>query len=694
MTALEKRILAKMRNAYDQSINSKAWTTWKKQVKVATDYLAGRQSPNLPDDAEKQYFVINVVKGVITRLAAMLAEGMYRSVVESKDHKETPVTAALKDILEALQERNFFEAQIFDLGKDMLECGFAGIRCSIDTLDDPDLPPITLERMIPGSFMISPFSNKPYDRLLGSPYIIHDYLRSRGDLIAMYPDSKAGINKLKGLRGGGMGEFQYSGVGTDESMLSDDILRAESNVTQPRALDSIDPNSDDLIRFRDFTWSEVKRGNDGVRRKKWYYASFALDPSYGVEGDVHTVILAYGAYKYALPPYVLMTSGMTKDSPYGQPPLCTLLDIQDATNLMLSIILSVMASVAKIGRLIFVDGNVIGPDEREIIESGGSVVTVDVKKGQLQNVGDAFKTANVTIPNFGEFTTMLQSMMMINKDISGVNDAVTGNVPGTSRLSTNSINSLQNATLLAQRRSRINMDFVATEVGRMMLDMVKEHWVMPFSTMDVGGRIGLPVNEMLPPQIAGPILDELMTNGGPEMPNSLRIFPKSEGDEEADMESIPVDYENTEAVEQLIREISADPMLGPEAMSIGVNDITVADVNVKITIEREYKEKQADRMQMLQIAAQLEQSTAVPREIKEQMMWGDEQFYDKEKWDRLRFSDGFMAELAQLVAQIPEEQRQQFNQAIAGAITPFLQAQQPAQQTAPNPSAPAAVAAA
>ena len=81
-------------------------------------------------------------------------------------------------------------------------------------------------------------------------------------------------------------------------------------------------------------------------------------------------------------------------------------------------------------------------------------------------------------------------------------------------------------------------------------------------------------------------------------------------------------------------------------------------------------------------------------EIKEQMMWGDEQFYDKEKWDRLRFSDGFMAELAQLVAQIPEEQRQQFNQAIAGAITPFLQAQQPAQQTAPNPSAPAAVAAA
>ena len=31
---------------------------------------------------------------------------------------------------------------------------------------------------------------------LGSPYIIHDYLRSRGDLIAMYPDSKSGINKL------------------------------------------------------------------------------------------------------------------------------------------------------------------------------------------------------------------------------------------------------------------------------------------------------------------------------------------------------------------------------------------------------------------------------------------------------------------------------------------------------------------
>ena len=32
------------------------------------------------------------------------------------------------------------------------------------------------------------------------------------------------------------------------------------------------------------------------------YACFALDPSYGVEGDVHTVILACGAYKYALPP--------------------------------------------------------------------------------------------------------------------------------------------------------------------------------------------------------------------------------------------------------------------------------------------------------------------------------------------------------------------------------------------------------
>jgi hypothetical protein len=172
MRANERRILEKMRTSYAQAINSKAWANWKVQLKTASDYLAGRQAPKMDStDAEKQYFVINQVKGMITRLAAMQAEGKYRSIVESPGGKIDPMAVAYKDILGALQERNYFEAQMYDMSLDTMQSGMSGLRGSIDIIDDPDLPPITIERMIPGSFMISPFANKPYDRLLGSPYI-------------------------------------------------------------------------------------------------------------------------------------------------------------------------------------------------------------------------------------------------------------------------------------------------------------------------------------------------------------------------------------------------------------------------------------------------------------------------------------------------------------------------------------------
>lgn len=683
------KIINLIKSSRDDALNARARAEFSDNVIAADKYIKGDQYPDWydPETSKDPYIVINIFANMIDVLAAMVAGGRVKTILDSR----SPVPDELLEIARmhdlAWQEMTNFSGHMYEAVRHMAMYGIGVVRGYVDPFEMIDMGGrLGVETIYPLQIWISPLARDPYDALMGSNYIGYEQYMTRGDLVAQYPENARKIKELEADTGVGDNDVNgnedpVSYAARTKGDSSEHLASATGRNDWSEGYGAVSRQREDrdldLIRVLDFEWcevvaEEVETGiGDPIKRyvKKWYSCRVAGD--FTSNSPRNYVILEEEAeIPYGCSTFVIVPAWLRADSPYCMGLLNRMGDSQESLNVVMSMVTKEAMLAQRFASMLFLREDVLSPEDINHIKSDipPELTLVRPPDGEQLDVRQIAQRFDSNYQNFGELMNIANMFMSFIKDVTGLHGPVTGD-QNLARTSGIVLGEAQAAISSAQEGLKRHIDAAATNLARLGLRMRKWHWSGQHRIPTIGAQAGPAVNIRMPMNDANlALVGDMASTGNYRMggevavPNAIHV--STLGGREA-----------TFGIEDVDGASEAMNSMPGSFAEIGFNNMEMLDIGIKAVVEADFKQRQKDIMTILGTIINLKGDGAVSAET----LWR-EGFADNPtmSWDKERekvLGEAIASLVKQIEQQSPELQ-QQIMQVIQQQVMMAQQAQQ------------------
>jgi len=665
----KSEVLAKLHRSRSAALNAEVRQEFNRGLLVADDYLSGKQYPDAADTSD-QYFVINLAADFVDRITPMIGGGRLRTVARAVDPEYTPLAKVVRVQHEAWQEMTSLKERFLEATHDMVATGLGVMRTYIDPFDMEEIGGrLGAERIYPGQVWVDPRAQDPLDPLLGSNYIGYESLWSADDLVAMYPDADVDFKNLaitaeEALKG----DTENDPLGgIIESMITDSGIKDAD--AENFDIDDADFNPDNYVRVIEYQWREILEYDtpDGpVHSRQWYRALVV-----GLGGDKSNrsgTVLSVDEIPYNMPTFVLMSSWMSRNSPYGQGLIGRIGDMQDLLNVLISMGAKQSMNNARFGQVFVGYASSFEPETIDALMSGDVPNFIPIKgDSRHDNMPPSNHIDQVMAKSvdYGPLAGMIQTVVSMMEGASGVDAVTRGSVNPEKRTSGIALKQMQSVALLARDTQRAHANAAASALGRLGLAMIQYHWSGPMSISDVADGPNLYVNQRLPMSRENSMrVDNMLMNpqtpeGHPMIPNGLRAVG---GDGEEVVLPLDIDTAEWAREQQAMGQFSE--------VDYVINDISALDMHIKVEVEADYDTRLEEKRQVLGMMLQMKPDSVSWETFFEAYVEKYPEMSVEKERERL-YTDSFMKQMAELITTHPEAKEQ-----LQGFVQQLLQGAQ------------------
>ena len=625
-------VRARFSSARIEATTTDDYKEWSRNVEAASKYMQGKQySESMRSDSNNPIITAPLIADLVDQTASFIdgsISGKYRVQLTARNDAGRMLRQTVLELYQALQDKVNLNGWVHEATRDQVSCGAGVLRGYIDkTKIERFGEEIALQRVLPGSWWINPVARNPYDPVYGSDYFCSEAPARKRQLVRRYPHLKNAIRSLSGARRG----YQVVDKDDENDPLYNYIRSLEAADAQAWTIfddvSSEDYNKDDeeFVREAEFYWMEEVPSDDpdmaemGVVKEKWYRAAFAIPAGTQYVQGNSIVLLEAHPVPYRKPPISIITNWVRNDSAYPLGIVSRTGDLQDMLDYMLSLLMRTAQIASKYSNVIIARNDDIDPATADDLESSEPSGLIRLGNMRSRNVpiDQMFSQLKTSMPNFGEFESIMSRVDGLIQRVSGVSAIASGHVGASQRISGQGIAQLQERAFASQTTSRMHLNYGITHIGNTLLDMIQVHWSEPFSMSDMGIDNDGMVNRLIQPERAG-VVDDLVNMEKPEIdgrlavPNSVRIV--TEDDEEI---AEPLDFRDEDAAIRRLAELDEDPTV--KSWEIGINDIVAGAIEFGLKIEIDLEHQQRVR-ELVEATTLLTQQYGEPF-IAKKMMW-------------------------------------------------------------------------
>ena len=587
MTKEDRTIATRIDEARSIALNADVRNEFNRGLVVAEAYLSGEQYPEFQaPTTHDPYFVINLCADLVDRLVPLIAGGRLVTHIEVQDPEYTKLGRIQERFHVAWQKAVMLREKNLEVARDMIATGLGVARGYVDPYKSIEIGgELGIERIYPSHIWIDPSARDPFDPLLGSKYIGYETAVPASFLMMEHPEFREAIARDV------LAPLNPSVVRNE----NDPIGPILDSLSHTNAIPDKQPSvASDLVRTIEFQWKDYERAED----KSWFEV-WKRSLAIGAPDGTVRQILASEIIPYGRPTFVLQSSSVRRNSPYGQGILSRIGDVQDLLNVIISMIMKAGMMSAKVQNVIFTYAEDLDPGARAQI-ARGEIPAVLVLSGSSRKEGpiqDKVGQMRFQLQNYGAFANLLGQLIGLLEGASGVNAASRGAVSPEKRVSGVALDQLMARSEQARDTQKAHMNAAVTNLGKLGHAMAIYHWASP---MVIQGGNALPdyVNQRVPMTIEGSeVVDRLRaqpsTIGPVLMPNAIGIE-TSQGD----YETHPLSADN---VEWALGELGTGQAIGADYI---LNDMGM-DVNLSITVEADFMERHQDKVNALMNVARI-----------------------------------------------------------------------------------------
>lgn len=676
----EDEVLAKIERSRQESLNCEIRRDFERELVVADAYISGEQYPEgYLSEEHDPYYVVNMVADFVDRLAPMIAGGRLRTIVEITEDEFKDLEHIARIWHEMWQRDVMLRERFLEMTKDMISFGVGCLRAYVDPSEEIELGgKFKLERVYPGQIWIDPMARDPFHPLLGSPYIGYDTVVRAGDLIAQFPDKEEEILEAS-LDDKAIAAYikntENSTIGSLLESFASRSITTGDRVSWPHKTEG--EVYDRPVVLTQYEWQQtelVKLPSEigGHQPVKTWYAALAVSK----EPDAPGVVLAVDEIPYEMPTFVLQSSWIRRNSPYGQGIVSRLGDPQDLLNVMVSMTAKAGMLTTRMGQTFVAYADKLDPAARYQLMEGDIPNLIELEDDHSGRPPDqVIKQLDARMPDFAPIAAIMGQLVGFMENISGVHTAARGAVRPEKRTSGIAIQAMQSADIAARDNQKAHANACAMHLGMLGWKMLTVHRTEAMRIRTPKGPTY--INQRIPiGPYAGRRIDELRAmvgkrNGGPPMiPNGIRLI-KGEEEEEV-MPLAP------ETAEEAVSRIMNGEAVGADVV---INDMVSLDVKVRILVEADYETQYQQKMEALNVALRMYPGSIDLRTYLEALTDKFPEMDVDTILERL-YGDG----LAKQIMSLPPELQQQVGMYLQNLLQQLQTgAVQPAPQAIPSP---------
>lgn len=578
------------------------------------DYLVGRQYPDSwdPGETSDAYMTVPLIAPLVNRKAALIGGGRLAIVPELRDESPAPLIKQARSLWDMWTDLSGLKTKVHQAITDLAAFDVGVLRFSVDLTERPEIGGmITVDRIYPGQVWWSPKARNPAGPIMGSNYIGYETAIRREDLMKMYPKKARRIKELKAVQPYGRGHTDI--LEPTHAMFASEIGRDEApdrgdddffiGISHDRTLKGQD-RSDDYLLVTEYQWKTVESVEvvEGLELpQQTWHSMRSVGGLSGKDSDA-IVIDDPQVLPYGMPTFVTFPGSVRTDGAYGHGILADVGDLQDIENTLMSTLIKVMAIDAKLRGVVFLDGEVLDPQQKYKIESGELPETMMINtvgtSREAQPLNSVFARFTQDTNDFSKHINTIQMVQKLMRDVVDIQSAVLGDTDVEKRVSGIALSTAQQAGVLGQETPRIFVDNAMQHVGRIAWAMIQRHWGIPMQLPEIGQAAGSFINQRIPAgraetESVDRILDtgEFESGGKATVPNALFVVDREENEE------VAISLSDDEGVDRAFAIANSFPE--QFRLEYGINYIPIADLTFRLTIDAEYDQKRQQRIERL-----------------------------------------------------------------------------------------------
>lgn len=688
------------------AIESGAWARHMHELEIADRYIAGEQYPEWydPSTTNTPYLVVNFLPDLVDRLTAMIGGGRLTTILDAPQSVDRVILdlARAQDAL--WQDMVSFKGRVLELVRSMVAYGLGAVRGYVDDTEYIELGGyIGFEYVYPGQVWISPLANDPFDPLMGSEFLGFEDVKTRKDIIRMFPGKQRTINQIDGMDISQFHTFDPvlrimsrfaidTGSSTDGNSSGD--FSPGTIVVNDTPKDEVDEDSgksdNDLMRFIEYVYvdyEQIDYGGFFKTKKIWKVITLVGDIQQWPDTSNIRVIDGPKVLPYGRPHFVLLSNWSRTNSPYSGGIVQRLGDLPDLINVVTSMMVSDMMQSTRYGHLMIALSKYFSDQSQQQLSSSTppNVIFADEDIDEVTDVSRIAKPLDFGQRSFNDKIQLLGSVQEIIREVTGVHQPVIGNVD-TKRTSSVSLGRAQQAVLSAQETVREHVNKAVTNMSTLALSMRAVHWTLPQQLNGVGddnGTMYANITAPVTPQTTRRV-DEMMSNqnynveGQTLIPTSVRAI-TTDGDE----------IINNIKDSALIREVASRDDI--EFMDFGFNDLaTPLGLVIRARVESDWEERRNEFIDLVGAIKNITGKSVVSESSLFEVAFGHDPSITYTS-EQSKLLDDKLVELMNEFAELGDDVKQQVVQKV-GQMLQQMQAQGSAkgQQGAVNPQPTAA----